>query len=176
MICLEWSKRPDFSQKRYSLCGQGSSIPDTWKDCRSHERLDACKSASLSAVGRELKRKVSLSGESSKSSICPEGHFVGRVSNGNNLCPVGENQHRLLLRQGSELYGSFYWDWAQCVGEPVSNYSDIVVSFLASHLLSLTTLWLLEWTQHTKAELCCASVFSAIPPFRTDQDHLFFLI
>ena len=37
--------------------------------------LDACRSASLSVVWRELKSKVSLSGESS---TCPEGRFVGR--------------------------------------------------------------------------------------------------
>lgn len=60
------------------------------------------------AVWRELKSKVSLSG---KLSTCPEGHFVGRVSNGNNLCPVGAtNQDCFLLRQGSELHGSFYRD------------------------------------------------------------------
>lgn len=120
-----------------------------------------------------------------ETSTCPEGHSVERECNGSNLCPVCASQDCFLLRQGSELPGSFYWDWAQSVEEPVSNRSDIAVSFLALHVLTLPTLRLPAWTQCASAATglwCGASLSSSIAPFRTDQedgkhkDHVFFLI
>ena len=84
-------------------------------------------------------------------SACPEGHFVGRDCNGNSLRPVCANWDCLPFRQGSEMHGSFYWDWAQSVEEPAPSCLDTATPSLALHLLALPTLWLLERMQRARA-------------------------
>lgn len=86
--------------------------------------------------------------------------------------------------QSGAWQGGFYQNGAPNAGEPDYGRWGIAVSFLALYLLTLPTLTFLESTQDANVVVgfgCRSSMFSAILPFRMNQEarklkgHLFFL-